>query len=305
MRRTVDLPSLSGTLLKDASIITGGGAFDLSEWSRRFTAGSLGLNTRRGLRCGPALGDAEPDVHHQSGATCRFYLDADRQHEDGGARGNGRLLRFGAARYLRVQQLPAAGGDDLRRQRCGDRRAAKFLNITSTEAQSRFPFIDQKPRSGNFAPYSVSWNLELERAITSYLTMRARYLSSDANNQITLAPQITADWSALVLGGSGTGQNRQAELTAGVGSSKQRQFYFSYVRQFARGDFSDASGISGTSPFPWFAHASRRVRQEKFPTDFSCGAHRSCPGACESRRVLSCVTAFPTSLQMFCKITFP
>jgi hypothetical protein len=56
--------------------------------------------------------------------------------------------------------------------------------------------------------------------------------------------------SALVLGSAGTLQSRQMEVTARVGASKQRQFFFSYVRQSARGDQTDVSSYLGDFPFP-------------------------------------------------------
>jgi hypothetical protein len=125
-----------------------------------------------------------------------------------------------------------------------------YLNLTSTEAKSEFPFIDQQLKSGNFAPYNVAWNLEAEHAVSESVALRVRYIHSDARNQLTLAPEITSMWSALVLGGSGELNTRQAEVTARIGASKQRQFFFSYVRQFARGDVSDASSYLGDFPFP-------------------------------------------------------
>lgn len=125
-----------------------------------------------------------------------------------------------------------------------------YLNLTSAAAESEFPFLDQGTRSGNFAPYSVAWNVELEQRVRSQVTLRVRYLNSNLRNQITLTPQITPNWSALVLGDSGVGQTRQMDFTAGFGSNKERQFYFSYVRQFAHGDLSDAAGYLGDFPFP-------------------------------------------------------
>ena len=125
-----------------------------------------------------------------------------------------------------------------------------YLNLTSTEARSEFPFIDQKHISGNFAPYSIAWNLEGERSLSSFLTVRGRYLHSDLRNQITLMPEINPNWSALVLGSSGQGELRQFDFTTGIGSNKSRQFYLSYVRQLAKGDQTDAASYLGDLPLP-------------------------------------------------------
>ena len=124
-----------------------------------------------------------------------------------------------------------------------------YMNLT-TESKSGFPLINQQIKSGNFAPYSVAWNVEAEHEVTESLTLRVRYIRAEGQNQLTLAPEITPVWSALVLGSSGTLQSSQMEVTARVGASKQRQFFFSYVRQSARGDQTEASSYLGDFPFP-------------------------------------------------------
>lgn len=126
----------------------------------------------------------------------------------------------------------------------------RYLNLTSTAAKLNFPFISQQSRSGNFAPYSIAWNVETQHTVNEFLLLRVRYLHTDAQNQLTLAPQITPSWSALVLGTSGALQSRQVDVTARAGASKQRQFFLSYVRQFARGTLTDAASYLGDFPFP-------------------------------------------------------
>jgi hypothetical protein len=125
-----------------------------------------------------------------------------------------------------------------------------YLNIISQSAETRNPFIHQQDRNGNFAPYSFAWNLETEHSFSESLALRVRYLHADAQNQLTLSPQTTSAGNALVLSGSGELQRRQLELTARTGATKQRQFFVSYVRQFARGDITDASSYLGDFPFP-------------------------------------------------------
>ena len=126
----------------------------------------------------------------------------------------------------------------------------RYLNITSTAPKSGFPFISQQATSGNFAPYSVAWNVEAEHEVNESLMFRVRYLHASAQDQLTLGPEITPALSALVLGNSDTLQSRQMEVTARVGASKQRQFFFSYVRQSAHGNQSEVSSYLGDFPFP-------------------------------------------------------
>ncbi len=125
----------------------------------------------------------------------------------------------------------------------------QFLNLIS-QSPSEFPFIHQLSRDGNFAPYSFAWNVEGERIVNRHFSLRLRYLHADARNQLTLSPQITTTASALVLSGSGSLQTHQFEFTSRLGETKERQFFFSYVRQLAVGNITDASTYLGDFPFP-------------------------------------------------------
>ncbi len=125
-----------------------------------------------------------------------------------------------------------------------------YLNIISQSAETRNPFLHQQDRNGNFAPYTFAWNLETEHSISESLALRIRYLQAEAQNQLTLSPQATSSGDALVLSGSGEMQRRQLEFTGRLGASKQRQFFVSYVHQFARGSITDASTYLGDFPFP-------------------------------------------------------
>ena len=126
----------------------------------------------------------------------------------------------------------------------------RYQNVISTGAESEFPFIDQQIRSGNFAPYSVAWNIEAEQRLNQFFMFRVRYIHSDGHNQLTLTPEITSSLSALVLADSGESTTRQTEFTVRAGANSQRQFFFSYVRQSAYGDLTDASSYLGDFPFP-------------------------------------------------------
>jgi hypothetical protein len=125
-----------------------------------------------------------------------------------------------------------------------------YINITKEKAESCFPLVDRAKRSGNFAPYSAAWQLELERQVSRFLIIRVKYLQSAARDLLTLQPQLVHGQNALVLGSSGAARTQQYEFTAKIGSNPQRQFFFSYVRQHARGDVNDASGYTGNFPFP-------------------------------------------------------
>jgi Carboxypeptidase regulatory-like domain len=126
----------------------------------------------------------------------------------------------------------------------------RYLNITGQAAASNFPFIGRKPKSGNFAPYSTAWNLEFEQKVTRWMVLRAKYLQSHEQDMITLQPEVIQNQPAFLLNSSGWAQTRQAEFTARIGSASPRQFFFSYVRQYAYGDVNDAGSYLGNFPSP-------------------------------------------------------
>jgi hypothetical protein len=126
----------------------------------------------------------------------------------------------------------------------------RYLNLISTTSNSGFPLIIQQNANGNFAPYSVAWNVEGQQEVTESIMLRVRYIRANGQNQLSLAPEITRAWSALVLGNSATLQSSQMEFVARIGASTERQFFFSYVRQSARGEQTDVSSYLGDFPFP-------------------------------------------------------
>jgi hypothetical protein len=126
----------------------------------------------------------------------------------------------------------------------------EYINLTAQQVESGFPFIDRSEKSGNFAPYSVAWNVELERTVNRFLLVRLKYLQSSEHDMLTLQPEVIQNRTAFVLGASGTAQTRQTEFTARIGEASNRQFFFSYVRQYAHGDINAASAYLGNAPFP-------------------------------------------------------
>jgi len=128
----------------------------------------------------------------------------------------------------------------------------QYLNLTAQQAESNFPFVDRSQNSGNFAPYSVAWNVSFERTVNRFLQLCVKYLQSHEHDMLTLQPEIVQQQQqhAFVLGGSGLAQTRQTEFTARIGAASNRQFFFSYVRQQAYGDINAANSYLGNSPFP-------------------------------------------------------
>ncbi len=144
----------------------------------------------------------------------------------------------------------------------------QYINLTAQAAQSSFPFIDSAQKSGNFASYSVAWNVAFERSVNRFLLLRVKYLQSHEQNMITLQPKVVQNQNAFVLGDSGEAHTRQAEFTARIGMASNRQFFFSYVRQYSYGNISDANSYLGNYPFPVVRNSLTASLPSEIPNRF-------------------------------------
>jgi hypothetical protein len=143
-----------------------------------------------------------------------------------------------------------------------------YINLTDEAVRSKFPFIDRRNKTGNFAPYSLAWNVEAERIVSRLLTVRLKFLESWAYDMITLQPEVVDGRHAMVLGSDGSAQTRQLEFTSRIGANSNRQFYFSYVRQYAYGDVSSANEYLGNFPYPVVRSGLEAALPSEIPNRF-------------------------------------
>ncbi|HKQ06781.1 MAG TPA: TonB-dependent receptor [Blastocatellia bacterium] len=126
----------------------------------------------------------------------------------------------------------------------------RFSNITDRAEDSKLPFIFSKDIAGNFAPYSATWNVEVEHPVTKQLRVRANYLQSNTYGVITITPGVVQGEDALVMRGSGRAGYRQLELTGRWQMPEGQQLFFSYVRSRTQGDLNEFNSYLGNFPFP-------------------------------------------------------
>ncbi|HXG91998.1 MAG TPA: carboxypeptidase regulatory-like domain-containing protein [Blastocatellia bacterium] len=126
----------------------------------------------------------------------------------------------------------------------------RFANITDRAERSKFPFIFGRDTVGNFAPYSETWNIEVEHPVTKMLRVRANYLQSNSNGIVILTPKVVQGRDAYVLGGNGKARYRQLELTGRLSWRDGQQMFFSYVHSRTRGDLNEFNNYLGNFPFP-------------------------------------------------------
>ena len=124
-----------------------------------------------------------------------------------------------------------------------------FINITDRAAR-KFPLLFSKNVVGNFAPYSETWNVEVEHSVTKMLRVRANYLQSNSFGVVIFTPKVVQGQDALVLGGGGKSRYHQFELTARLSLNDGQQMFFSYVHSRSRGDLNEFNNYLGNFPFP-------------------------------------------------------
>jgi hypothetical protein len=124
-----------------------------------------------------------------------------------------------------------------------------FINITD-RAETKFPLLFGKNVIGNFAPYSETWNVEIEHPVNRMLRVRANYLQSNSFGSVIFTPKVVQGQDALVLGGGGRSGYNQLELTARLSLRDGQQMFFSYVHSRSRGDLNEFNNYLGNFPFP-------------------------------------------------------
>jgi len=111
-------------------------------------------------------------------------------------------------------------------------------------------FVKAGANPGNFAPYSRAWQIETEHVFSPKMRVRLNYLANDSGGVVVLNSQVVRQNNALVLGGNGSSQYRQLEITAVLAPRGSQKIFLSYVRSRAHGDLNDFSKYLGDFPSP-------------------------------------------------------
>jgi carboxypeptidase family protein/TonB-dependent receptor-like protein len=125
-----------------------------------------------------------------------------------------------------------------------------FSNIIDRVATNDTPFVVRDDVNGNFAPYSGTWTVEVERAVSKNLRVRANYQASNSYGLMTVTPRTFEGRDALVLGGGGQSRYRQFEVMSKFSWRENQSMVFSYVRSRIRGNLNELNNYLGNFPFP-------------------------------------------------------
>ncbi len=104
--------------------------------------------------------------------------------------------------------------------------------------------------TGNFAPYSIASNIEVEQPFGQYFSLQAKYLNRDTYGLVTITPSLIRSRNVLLAEGSGISRYKALEFTARVGANTRHPLFVSYIHGASQGNLNGASGYLGNFPFP-------------------------------------------------------
>ena len=126
----------------------------------------------------------------------------------------------------------------------------RYLNLINRE-ERKGPLVWGGSSVGNFAPFSGTWNVEVEHSVTSFLRLRVNYLNSISSGVVIVEPGVKNGSDALILNGGGHSRYRQFEVTTRFSwSENKQQFFASYVRSASRGNINEFNTYIGNFPYP-------------------------------------------------------
>jgi len=127
----------------------------------------------------------------------------------------------------------------------------QYINITDKAAGKSNPFVRSRSNIGNFAPYSATWNAEIEHVFGHHFKLRANYLNSNSEGVVIIEPKVVQGKDALVIGSGGKSRYRQLEFTGRLTWGEQKQnLFLSYVHSSSRGNINEFNTYIGNFPFP-------------------------------------------------------
>jgi hypothetical protein len=125
-----------------------------------------------------------------------------------------------------------------------------ILNFDSTgHVIESVDYVNTIAGGGLRNPRSVGWNLELDRQLTSALTVRAGFQQRTTARDFLLNPEIGLEHGILSLSNGGSSFYREFQVS-GVYKIRPGTLNASYVRSKAYGDWNDFNQFFGNNGFP-------------------------------------------------------
>jgi hypothetical protein len=165
----------------------------------------------------------------------------------------------------------------------------RYFNLTEAAAPHHSPLIYRANGSpGNFSPYSINTNLQVEQILSPRLRLRMNYLQGNSSELIVLSPEVTATEHAFVLTGDGNSHFRQVEITGAGGFGKESQIFVSYVHSYGVGNLNEFNTYLANFP----------------PAVILPDAHTIQPGETPNRILAWGLISFPRKFRLIPKVEY-
>jgi hypothetical protein len=144
-------------------------------------------------------------------------------------------------------------------------------------------------------PRSIGWNVELDRQLTSALTIRAGFQERNTSRDFLLTPELQPGGGILSLANTGHDFYREFQAS-GIYRIRRGSLNASYVRSKAFGDLNDFNQFFGNNPFAVIQPNERRLLPFDAPNRFLFWGQYNAPLKLTVMPVFDLHTGFPYSL---------
>jgi hypothetical protein len=144
-------------------------------------------------------------------------------------------------------------------------------------------------------PRSTGWNLELDRQLTSALTMRAGFQERNTSRDFLLTPEMAPDHGILSLSNGGSSFYRELQF-AGLYKFHGNTLNASYTRSKAYGDLNDFNQFFGNAAVPVIEPNGRGRLPFDAPNRFLFWGQFNAPMKLTVMPVFDLHTGFPYSV---------
>ena len=153
-------------------------------------------------------------------------------------------------------------------------------------------------RDAGFVPQNLTWNVQIDQAVNSRLSLRVNFINSRTESIYIVNPELDyRGRSAIVLRSAGRATYRALELTARVVLPETNALYVSYVRSRARGDLNDFNSYFGDFGAPVIRQNQYSNLPLDAPNRFLAWGTIALPKRFSLAPILEVRTGFPYSVR--------
>ena len=118
----------------------------------------------------------------------------------------------------------------------------RFFNLTESAAPRHLPLIYRRDVPGDFAPFSINWNVQAEQILTPRVRVKANYLQSRSGKPDHQGSAERSQPDTIAYALSGDGRVRRSSSSRFTGASTlfhETQIFGSFVHSHSTGNLNE------------------------------------------------------------------